>query len=171
MTTPIAALELTYFLQGAGMGIVMPTATELVMSVVPRERSGAGSAITNTSRQVAVALGVAVLGSILARIYRSGVGPGLRVLPASSRAAASQSVAATDAAAAHLIRGSAELTGLAGRSFIHAMHATTVVSAVIAATGAVLIAIWMPGLRAAARRARVGDVAASHRPAAVLVED
>ena len=171
MTTPIAALELTYFLQGAGMGIVMPTATELVMSVVPRERSGAGSAITNTSRQVAVALGVAVLGSILARIYRSGVGPGLRMLPASSRAAAGQSVAATDAAAAHLIRGGADLTGLAGRSFIHAMHVTTVVSAVIAASGAVLIAIWMPGLRAAARRARVGDVAAGHRPVAVMVED
>ena len=102
MTTPIAALECIFFLQGAGMGIVMPTATESVMSVVPRERGGAGSAITNTSRQVAVALGVAVLGSILAQAYRAGLAPGLGAVPAASRPAATQSIAATQAAAGHL---------------------------------------------------------------------
>ncbi len=178
-TTSIAALECIFFLQGAGMGVVMPTATESVMSVVPRERGGAGSAITNTSRQVAVALGVAVLGSILARTYRAGLAPGLGVLPPSRRAAATQSVAATQAAAAHLSRGGAHLMALAGRSFVNAMHVTTVVSAVIAATGAVLIAIWMPGLRAAARRAEAADSAADtaadmvagHGPTVVMGED
>src|SRR5258708_5914137 len=182
-TTSIAALECIFFLQGAGMGVVMPTATESVMSVVPRERGGAGSAITNTSRQVAVALGVAVLGSILARTYLAGLAPGLGVLPPSRRAAATQSVAATQAAAAHLSRGGAHLMALAGRSFVNAMHVTTVVSAVIAATGAWLIAIWMPGLRAAARRAEAADSAADtaadtaadmvagHRPAVVMMED
>ncbi len=166
--TPIAALECIFFLQGAGMGIVMPTATELVMSVVPRERGGAGSAITNTSRQVAVALGVAVLGSILARSYRAGLGPGLGALPAASRAAATQSIAATEAVAGHLGQRGAPLMALAGRSFVHAMQVTTVVSAVIAATGAILIAIWMPGLRAA-RRAT--GIAAGHAPVAVMVKD
>ena len=102
LTTPVAALECIFFLQGSGMGIVMPTATESVMSVVPRERGGAGSAITNTSRQVAVALGVAVLGSILAQAYRTGLAPGLRALPAARRLAATQSIAATQAAAGHL---------------------------------------------------------------------
>lgn len=38
--TSIVALELIFLLQGAGMGIVMPTATESVMSVVPRELVG-----------------------------------------------------------------------------------------------------------------------------------
>jgi predicted MFS family arabinose efflux permease len=94
MTTPIAALECIYFLQGAGMGIVMPTASESVMSVVPRERGGAGSAITNTSRQVAAALGVAVLGSILARIYRAGLAPDLGVLRAAARWAEAADIAA-----------------------------------------------------------------------------
>jgi len=136
--------------------------------VVPRERGGAGSAITNTSRQVAVALGVAVLGSILARSYRAGLGPGLGALPAASRAVATQSIAATEAAAGHLGQRGAPLMALAGRSFVHAMQVTTVVSAVIAATGAMLIAIWMPGLRAA-RRAT--DIAAGHAPVAVMVED
>src|SRR5258706_393071 len=68
--TPIAALECIFFLQGAGMGIVMPTATELVMSVVPRERGGPGSAITNTSRQGAGAPRGAVLRPIPARAHR-----------------------------------------------------------------------------------------------------
>ena len=83
--TPIWVLEVTFFIQGAGMGTVMPPATESVMSVVPRNRGGAGSAITNISRQVAVALGVAVLGSILAQAYRAQLAPYLGVLPAGGR--------------------------------------------------------------------------------------
>src|SRR5215472_14644509 len=117
MTTPIGLIEAIYFLQGLGIGTVMPVATESVMSVVPRERGGAGSAITNTSRQVAVALGVAVLGSILARAYRAGLAPGLGALPPATRGAATQSVAATQAAAGHLGQRGAALMELAGRSF------------------------------------------------------
>jgi EmrB/QacA subfamily drug resistance transporter len=169
--TPVLGLECIFFLQGTGMGIVMPTATESVMSVVPRERGGAGSAITNTSRQVAVALGVAVLGSILARAYRAGLAPGLPALPAGSRAEATQSVAATQVAADKLGHGGAALIALADRSFVHAMHVTTVFSAVIAATGAVLIAMWMPGRGARARRAET-DLQGCGSPAvAVLMED
>jgi EmrB/QacA subfamily drug resistance transporter len=167
--TPVVAIEGIFFLQGAGMGIVMPTATESVMSVVPRERGGAGSAITNTSRQVAVALGVAVLGSILARAYRAGVAQGLAVLPAASRTAAEQSVAATQAAAAHLGPRGLPLVALAGRSFVGAMHVTTLVSACIAATGTFLIAAWMPGRRAAAARGadQDGRALARQEPLAV----
>jgi len=171
LATPVAALECIFFLQGSGMGIVMPTATESVMSVVPRERGGAGSAITNTSRQVAVALGVAVLGSILAQAYRTSLAPGLGALPAARRLAATQSIAATQAAAGHLGPAGAALLALADRSFVHAMHVTTVVSAVIAATGAVLIAIWMPGLRAAASRADADELPAGRAPVAALMED
>ncbi|MDR2985743.1 MAG: MFS transporter, partial [Nocardiopsaceae bacterium] len=176
-TTPIVALECIFFLQGAGMGIVMPTATESVMSVVPRERGGAGSAITNTSRQVAVALGVAVLGSILARVYRADLAPGLHVLPAGSREAATQSLAATEAAAGRLGHGGAGLISLAGHSFVHAMHVTTVFSAVIAATGAVVIAMWMPGRRPRTRptrterRTKINRQGDHSTPVAVLVED
>ncbi len=160
--TPIAALEMIFFLQGAGMGIVMPTATESVMSVVPRERGGAGSAITNTSRQVAVALGVAVLGSILAQAYRLRLDPYLAALPAGARSAATQSIAATQAAAGLLGDGKRALLTAADQAFVHAMHVTTVVSIAIAVAGAALIAIWMPGrTRAPARR----------RTSAALVEE
>ena len=69
-------VEVFMFLQGAGMGVTMAPATTAIMSAVPREKAGAGSAVNNTVRQVAGALGVAVLGSILAVIYRGNLGSG-----------------------------------------------------------------------------------------------
>jgi EmrB/QacA subfamily drug resistance transporter len=150
MTTPVAVIEAIYFLQGLGIGTVMPVATESVMSVVPRERGGAGSAITNTSRQVAVALGVAVLGSILARGYRARLAPSMAALPVPARHAATQSIAATLAAAARLGPAGQPMAAAADRSFVAAMHVTTLISALIAASGAALIATWMPGRQAAA---------------------
>jgi DHA2 family integral membrane protein (MFS transporter) len=41
---------------------------------VPREKAGAGSAVNNTVRQVAGALGVAILGSLLAVVFRNHLG-------------------------------------------------------------------------------------------------
>jgi EmrB/QacA subfamily drug resistance transporter len=144
-STPIWVLEVTFFIQGAGMGTVMPPATELVMSVVPRDRGGAGSAITNISRQVAVALGVAVLGSVLAQAYRGQLAPHLGVLPAAARGQATASIAATQAAAQHLGPAGRGLLAAADQSFVHAMHLTSVISFSIAVLGAGVMAIWMPG--------------------------
>ena len=152
--TPIWVLEVTFFIQGAGMGTVMPPATELVMSVVPRDRGGAGSAITNISRQVAVALGVAVLGSVLAQAYRAQLAPHLGALPPAARNSAFASIAATQAAAQQLGPAGRSLLTAADQSFVHAMHLTTVISFVIALLGAVVLAIWMPGRQPGAPEAR-----------------
>ena len=95
VSTPIWILAVIFFIQGAGMGTVMPPATEAVMSVVPRERAGSGSALTNTARQVAGALGVAVLGSILAQVYRGQLSPHLTGVPAAAKNAATGSISAT----------------------------------------------------------------------------
>ena len=138
-------LELTFLVQGSGMGLVMPSATEGVMSVVPRERGGAGSAITNTSRQVAVALGVAVLGSVLAQAYRSRLTPYLGVLPARARASATVSIAQTQQIAQHLGPAGHRLLTAASSSFVDAMHLTALISVLIAVAGAAAIATWMPG--------------------------
>ena len=42
----------SFFVQGAGMANVMPPATESIMSALPREKAGVGSAVSNTVRQV-----------------------------------------------------------------------------------------------------------------------
>jgi EmrB/QacA subfamily drug resistance transporter len=160
-STPIWLLEVTFFIQGAGMGTVMPPATESVMSVVPRDRGGAGSAITNIARQVAVALGVAVLGSILAQAYRGQLAPRLSVLPPAARGQATASIAATQAAAQHLGPAGRGLLAAADRSFVHAMHLTSVISLSIAVLGAIVVAIWMPGRRPALATTASGPGAAT----------
>ncbi|NED52240.1 MFS transporter, partial [Micromonospora aurantiaca] len=43
--TPMWILGAIFFVQGTGMANVMPPATESVMSALPREKAGAGSAI------------------------------------------------------------------------------------------------------------------------------
>jgi len=168
VATPIWVLAVAFFIQGAGMGMVMPPATEAVMSVVPRERAGAGSALTNTARQVSGALGVAVLGSILAQAYRSELGPHLSALPVAARNAAASSITASQAVAARLGPAGRELARFADTSFVHAMHLTTLISAAITLLGALIVMRWMPG-RAAARTAGPAGApgAAVQAPAAV----
>ena len=174
VATPVTLIAAIFLLQGLGMGIVMPTATESIMKVVPRERGGAGSALTNTSRQVAVALGVAVLGSILAQGYRSRLTPSLAGLPGSARAVATQSIAATQAVAAHLGSSAGDrLTAAANQSFVSAMGVSALAAAGIAGLGAILIFAWLPGARAAAGAAgaAMGDSLAAEPALAGLAED
>jgi MFS family permease len=128
--------------------VLVPPATEGVMSVLPRERGGAGSAITNTCRQVAVALGVAVPGSVLAQAYRQRVTPYLLVLPARARAGATVSIAQTQQLALQAGPAGNRLLSAASRAFVDATHITSLLSIGIAAAGAVTMAIWMPGRRA-----------------------
>jgi EmrB/QacA subfamily drug resistance transporter len=168
VSTPIWALAVFFAIQGAGIGVAMPSATSAVMDVLPRERAGAGSALTNTSRQVGVALGVAVLGSILAEFYRSHLQPALSVLPAGARGPASQSIAATQAAAQQIGAAGHSLLGPADLAFTQAMHVTTIIAAVISLAGALVVLRWMPGLnRAEVEAVPTAGLADAHGEVAV----
>ena len=137
--------------------------TDITASVVPRERAGAGSALTNVARQVSGALGVAVLGSILAQAYRAQLSPHLTGLPAAAKGAAAGSIAGTQAVASKLGTASPaarDLAAFADHAFVHSMHITTLISAVITLLGALVIVIWMPG-RSAARTADNASPSAS----------
>ena len=163
-STPIWVLVVFYAIQGAGLGAAVPTVTTAVMEVLPRERAGAGSALTNTARQVAVALGVAVLGSVLAEAYRSSLSPALAGLPPAERAAAGQSITATQAVAQHLGPAGRFLIAPASSSFVDAMRVTTIAAAVIAILGGVVVARWLPGQRRPNIEAQVAaEVAAAER--------
>jgi MFS transporter, DHA2 family, multidrug resistance protein len=61
-------------LMSVGMGLVMAPATESVMGSLPREKAGVGSAVNDTTRQVGGALGVAIIGSLVASVYSREVG-------------------------------------------------------------------------------------------------
>jgi EmrB/QacA subfamily drug resistance transporter len=144
-STPIVVLGVLFFLQGASIGVAMPAATTAVMDVLPRERAGAGSALTNTARQVAVALGTAVLGSILAQSYRGHLDPVLSHLPAPAASAAGQSITATQTIAQQLGHAGQFLLAPANVSFVDAMRVTTLVGAAVAMLGGLVVMRWMPG--------------------------
>jgi predicted MFS family arabinose efflux permease len=56
-----------------GMALVMAPATESVMGSLPRSKAGVGSAVNDTTRQMGGAMGVAVIGSLVASVYAAGI--------------------------------------------------------------------------------------------------
>jgi DHA2 family multidrug resistance protein-like MFS transporter len=142
-------LEAIFFVQGFGMGNIMPPATETIMSSLPREKAGAGSAINNVSRQIGGALGLAVLGSILAASYRTKLGPTLKGLavPDAARTQMGKSVQATHAVAERAGNAMQDLIPKADAAFIHAMHVTSLFSAVAALVGTFIAFKFLPGRR------------------------
>ena len=60
-------------LMGSGMANIMAPATDSIMGSLPPAKAGVGSAVNDTTRQVGGAVGVAVLGSVLASRYSSHI--------------------------------------------------------------------------------------------------
>ncbi|MEU4573942.1 MFS transporter [Nonomuraea sp. ATR24] len=143
--TPIVLIEAVFFVQGAAMANVMPPATTAIMESLPREKAGVGSAMSNTVRQVAGALGVAVLGSVLSSSYRGEIAPALAGLPADVQHAGGESVMATVEVARSLGERGQALLQPAFDAFVHGMHTTAWVSAAIGLVGIAVVARWMPG--------------------------
>jgi len=63
-TTPVWALLVIFTVYGMGFGIVNAPITNAAVSGMPQDRAGAASAVTSTSRQVGVSIGVALCGSV-----------------------------------------------------------------------------------------------------------
>jgi EmrB/QacA subfamily drug resistance transporter len=155
LSSPVWLLVVVLSVQGLGMGAVMAPATESIMSVVPREKAGAGAAVNNSVRQIGGALGVAILGSVLAASYSAHLGSAADALPAGARAEASQSIVATLEAVrsvqgdgdADAARAAAEIVGPAREAFVSAMHVTAVFTAIAAVVAAVVVLLWLPGKR------------------------
>ncbi|HEY3481046.1 MAG TPA: MFS transporter, partial [Streptomyces sp.] len=143
-STPIWVLEVLFFLMGTAMAHVMPPATVMIMSSLPREKAGSGSAVNNTFRQVGGALGVAVLGSLLATVYRHGVQDHLGTLPPAARHSAGESIEATLGIADKLGAKGQPLIQPANDAFIHAMHLTAIGSAAVAFVGTVVVLLFLP---------------------------
>ena len=90
--TPVWVIALFFFVLPLGMGNVMAPGTEAVMSAVPAAKAGVGSAMNDVNRQVAGALGVAVIGSVSSSAYSSKVESATAGLPPSAAHAATDSV-------------------------------------------------------------------------------
>ena len=151
-TAPLWLLLAILSLQGLGMGSVLAPATESIMSVVPREKAGAGAAVNNAVRQVGGALGVAILGSVLATSYAARLDTAVAGLPAAARDDARESIVSTIEAVARaqggdpeVARAAAAVLDPAREAFIGAMHLTAVGTAAAALVAALVVLRWLPG--------------------------
>src|SRR5579859_1947145 len=144
--TAYPPLALAVAIMGAGMGLVMAPASTTIMTTVPARQAGAGSAINDTIREVGGALGIAIVGSLAAAVYRSQLTHVLtaRHAPALDAHVATNSVAAADAAGQQAGGASgSELVAAAHSAFVNAMAM---------------------GVRVAAGVALISPAAASRRP-------
>ena len=157
--TGIWVLEVLAFFQGAGMALVMPPATVTIMSSLPREKAGSGSAVNNTFRQVGGSLGVAILGALLSTTYRDGIQDKLAALPAPLRAPAGESIEGTLGVVDKVGARAAGLVDPAKDAFVHAMHVTALASCAVAVVGAVVALSFLPG-----RQVAPGDADAPGQP-------
>ena len=105
VTSGYLALLIPMLVMACGMGLTMGPATESIMGSIPRDKAGVGSAMNDTTRQVGGALGVAVVGSVLASVYRPHVIEHLRSTVLGTTAAGHGPLADQANQAIGLIRG------------------------------------------------------------------
>src|SRR4051794_11713323 len=137
-TTGYEVIAGALVLMGFGMGTAMAPATDAIMGSLPAAKMSVGSAINDTTRFAGGALGVAVLGSLLASGYRGEM----------------DSVAAPppvhDSLAGALAVGDPRLADAARDAFLAGMHTASLVAAAVAFSGAIVAAVFLPS------RERVG---------------
>ncbi len=129
-------------LMASGMALTMAPATESIMGSLPLGKAGVGSAVNDTTRQVGGALGVAVIGSVLASIYGSQMGDFLNGKPVPSGTATQLKQSLGLALAAGKDVPGLRTTAI--DSFIDGMHAGVLVAAGVALLGAVIAFVWLP---------------------------
>jgi EmrB/QacA subfamily drug resistance transporter len=129
---------------GVGMGLAMTPATSAITEALPASQQGVGSAMNDLSREVGGALGIAVIGSVLAGVYRSNLS-----LPGAPEALVEKAKGSL-AVAAHLGGSAAQA---AHSAFMDGLHLALLVGAGAAVLAAVSVALLLrrPGSNAALR--------------------
>jgi len=158
LDTPLWLLLLVFFLFGLGMGNVIAPASTVMQNVLPLARAGAGSAVQNTVRQVGGALGVAIVGTVLATQYARNLDASVQALPEGTASAlpdgaiesASESIVAT----AQTLQVAAEsgvpaslldpLRAAAFADFLDASHLAAGLSAAIVIIAALIVGFGLP---------------------------
>lgn len=138
--TAYAFSALGFVLMATGMAVMMPAATGAILGSLPQSKAGVGSAVNDTTREVGGALGIAVLGTIMASGYRSSLGDATDGLPEPVAEAAGESVGTAFRAAQQLDGPAAiQLMNDAGAAFTDGMSLAFTVAAVVSVVSAAVV--------------------------------
>ncbi|PJI86616.1 MFS transporter [Luteimicrobium subarcticum] len=134
---------------GVGMAAVSPPATAAIVQSLPAEHQGVASAIGQTARSVAGALGVALIGALLNSGYASSLGDQLPPqAPPDAAHAVEASIAAANAIADQVGPKGQALSDAAAHAFVDGYGDALLGALVIALVGAAY-ALWRAPGRAA----------------------
>ncbi len=141
-TRAVALLDIPLFIYGFGVGFATAQLTGVVLADVPVAKSGIGSGISSTARQVGSALGIAILGTVLLSRLSSTLTYSLSLQQGLPKGLSSQVVSIVRASAGAAIPS---LSKLPGGSFLHAAAVNAMVSATrfaaLSAAGFILIGL------------------------------
>jgi len=180
MDTPIWMLLVVFFIFGFGMGNVIAPASTVMQNVLPLARAGAGSAVQNTVRQVGGALGVAIVGTVLATQYAANLKDSLTQMPPefpeAAKQAASESVIATmgvldqatsdglPAAVVNTVREAAYA------DFLAASHLTSLISVIVVIVAVLVVGFGLPHITPLTKKTEVGDAPTPVDPTDAFVQ-
>lgn len=153
-------------LLGVGAGLVIPSATSLVMGSLPLEHTGVGSATNGSFLQVGGALGVGVIGSLLSDRYQHRLSPALSGshVPHQVEHAILGSLGGALEVARSVGGSAGELLSHAARAaFVSGMDLGLVAGAGVALAGALLATLTLPGRGAGAGGPAAGRAHRRHR--------
>lgn len=131
---------------GLALGFTMPTTLDAILSSLPADQVGAGSALANSMRQIGASVGVAVLGSSLNSAYRNNVDDDIpAALPEQAQEAIRDNVAGALQAAEKLPAAQAGTIADSARdAFVAGMSTVSLICAGLAAVAAVLVVALLP---------------------------
>ena len=140
-------LALTMCVLAGGMALTMTPMTTQLMAAVPRDRAGMGSATNDTTRELGGALGVAVLGSLLAGQYTAGVESAAAELPAQAREIVEGSIGGVIGLIEQGLIPAQPLLDIARQSFVDGLHLAAIVGACVAVAAALIVKRYLPADR------------------------
>jgi EmrB/QacA subfamily drug resistance transporter len=143
--TPYWHLVVAIVTMAAGMGLTMAPSTTGIMASLPQHKAGVGSAVNDTTRELGGALGVAVLGSLLASKFTAALPASVDQLPAAAQTAARASLGGALAVAHSLPPAVGDpLAAAAKAAYVNGMNISLVVAAVVVAATAVMVRRFYP---------------------------
>ncbi|MEU8697541.1 DHA2 family efflux MFS transporter permease subunit [Streptomyces sp. NPDC048680] len=140
---------------GVGFGFAVVPAMNAALGALPPDRAGSGSGLLMTVRQTGSALGIALLGSLLAGAYSGRLDTA--GVPAAAADTAGDSVVAAHAVAARL--GVQRLADSADAAYLHGMSLVMLIIGATALVSALLVGALMTGPEQ--KRSEPADVAAT----------
>ena len=147
INTAYVSLLPIMMVMAAGMATIIPSMTGSIMSAVPMGKAGVGSAMNDTTRELGGALGVAVLGSLVAGRYDNRLLSGLGSLTGSLRDKAEESLAGALQVARTL--GGADggrLATNAREAYVSGMHLAAIVAGCVALIAAAIVYRYLPAV-------------------------